>query len=65
MIDQLTEVFTSNTTVVAIVDFFSVYQRYVNFTVGSINYADVIFFLSMQALFVFLTVRSLDRKRWG
>lgn len=48
-----------------VVDFLSVYQRYYNFTMGSIHYADVIFFLSMQALFIFLTVRSLDRKRWS
>jgi len=32
---------------------------------GLINYNDVIFFLSIQALFLFLTVRMLDRKRWS
>ena len=65
LVDGLTDVLSSNTVVVAIIDFISVYRRYANFTVGSINYADIIFFLSMQALFLFLTVRSLDRKRWG
>lgn len=65
MVDQLSSVFSSNTTVVAVIDFLSVSQRYTNFTLGSINYADLIFFISMQALFLFLTVRSLDRKRWG
>ena len=65
MVDDLTSVFTSNTLVVEAVSFLSVYQRYYNFTVGSIHYADVVFFLSMQALFIFLTVRSLDRKRWS
>jgi len=63
MVDDLTSIFTSNTLVVEAVGFLSVYQRYYNFTVGSIHYADVVFFLSMQALFIFLTVRSLDRKR--
>ena len=65
MVDELTGVFSSNTVVVAIINFLSVYQRYINFTVGSINYADIVFFVSMQALFLFLTVRLLDRKRWS
>ena len=65
MVDELTGVFSSNTVVVAIINFLSVYQRYINFTVGSINYADIVFFVSLQALFLFLTVRLLDRKRWS
>ncbi len=65
MVDDLTSVFTSNTIVVSVVNFLSVYQRYYNFTVGSLQYSDLIFFLSLQALFLFLTVRLLDRKRWS
>ncbi len=64
MVDNLAGVF-SNTAVTAVINFLSVYQRYTNFTLGAINYADIIFFLSMQALFIFLTVRSLDRRRWS
>ena len=30
-----------------------------------IHYDDILFFLSMQVLFLFLTVRVLDRKRWS
>ena len=65
MVDNLASVFSSNTVVTAVINFLSVYQRYTNFTMGAINYADIIFFLSMQALFIFLTVRSLDRRRWS
>lgn len=65
MVDSLTSIFTSNTVVTAVINFISVYQRYTNFTMGAINYADIVFFLSMQALFIFLTVRSLDRRRWS
>lgn len=65
MVDELTAVFTSNTAVVSVVNFISVFQRYNNFTLGALNYADAVFFLSLQALFIFLTVRSLDRRRWG
>ena len=64
MVDNLSGIF-SNTVVTAVINFLSVYQRYTNFTMGAINYADIIFFLSMQALFIFLTVRSLDRRRWS
>ena len=65
MVDQLTYLFPSSRLVAAVVGFLSINQRYTAFTVGVINYDDVFFFLSMQALFVFLTVRVLDRKRWS
>lgn len=65
MLDNLTVVFNGNGFVEMVVNFLSVSQRYSNFTMGLINYNDVIFFLSVQALFLFLTVRTLDRKRWS
>ena len=43
----------------------SVTQRYNDFTSGIISYDNIIFFLSIQILFIFLTVRVLDRKRWS
>jgi ABC-2 type transport system permease protein len=43
----------------------SIQSRYVDFTMGLIAYSNVIFFVSMQALFLFLAVRVLDRRRWG
>ena len=46
-------------------DFLSISQRYNDFTIGVIHYDDILFFLSMQVLFLFLTVRVLDRKRWS
>ena len=47
-----------------ITNFLSVNIRYGNFTDGLIRYDDIVFFLSMQVLFLFLAVRVLDRKRW-
>ena len=64
MVDALSTL-SSAGWVSAVVNFLSVTQRYNNFTVGIIQYDDVVFFLSMQALFLFLTVRVLDRKRWN
>nr|MDE7390307.1 ABC transporter [Lachnospiraceae bacterium] len=40
-------------------------NHYENFTVGVLNVADLIFFLSIIALFVFLTVRVIEKKRWS
>lgn len=44
------------------VSFLSHYQ---NFTVGLLSLADVVFFLTLIALFVFLTVRVIEKKRWS
>lgn len=48
-----------------IVEFLSVNDRYARFITGVIHYSDLMFFLTMQALFLFLAVRVLDRKRWA
>lgn len=64
MIDSLASM-TSNTLVIAMVNFLSVSARYTNFTTGVIRYDDIVFFISLQALFLFLTVRIMDRKRWN
>lgn len=65
MVDGLSTVFSGNAVITAVVNFISLNQRYTDFTIGVISYDNVIFFLSMQALFLFLTVRVLDRKRWS
>lgn len=44
--------------------FLSVSNRFSDFTLGLIYYDNVFFFLSLQALFLFLTVRVLDKRRW-
>lgn len=65
LMDGLAAQFSNFTYLTAVVNFLSVSQRYSAFTSGIIAYDDIIFFLSMQALFLFLTVRVLDRKRWS
>lgn len=65
MIDSVGSMLSSSTVAVAITDFLSVSQRYSNFTSGLMQYDDVVFFVSTTALFLFLTVRVLDRKRWN
>lgn len=40
-------------------------QRYQSFTVGVLDFADVIFFLSVCIAFVFFTVRVFEKRRWS
>lgn len=63
-IDMLGNVFSSITWLADAIAFLSVSTRYTSFTVGLIEYDNIIFFLSLQALFIFITVRVLDSKRW-
>ncbi len=42
----------------------SVFDRYNDFAMGQIDFSDIVFFLSVAAVFVFLTVRVFEKKRW-
>ena len=64
-VDLLASIFSSVTWITAVVDFLAISVRYSNFTSGLIQYDDFVFFLTIQALFIFLTVRVLDSKRWN
>ena len=65
MMDTLSSIFSNFTVVKTVINFLSVSQKYSEFTTGILDYANVIFFLSMKSLFLFLTVRVLDSKRWN
>lgn len=43
----------------------SFYDHYTNYTKGILSVADTIFFLSIIALFNFLTLRVLEKRRWS
>ncbi len=43
----------------------SFFQKYSNFTAGILSLDGIVFFLSITAIFVFLTVRIFERKRWA
>lgn len=43
----------------------SVYNRYADFSMGQLDYSDAVFFLSVAAVFIFLTVRVFEKKRWA
>ena len=43
----------------------SILQRYQSFTNGQLDIAGILFFLSVIATFIFLTVRVFDKRRWS
>lgn len=43
----------------------SVYSRYNNFTLGIFNIADIIFYCSMIVVFLFFTVRIIEKRRYS
>ena len=45
--------------------YFSMFRRYNDFAQGIFSFADLFFYLSVAGVFVFLTVRMLERKRWS
>ena len=43
----------------------SVFDRYYEFTTGIFSLGNVIFFVSVIVIFMFLTVRILEKRRWA
>lgn len=43
---------------------FSIYARFVNFTYGVFDISAVVYYISIAAIFIFLTVRVYEKRRW-
>jgi ABC-2 type transport system permease protein len=50
--------------IVRVLKWFSLLARYRDFTRGLLKLSSVVYYLSFSAVFIFLTVRSLDARRW-
>ncbi|MCD7740775.1 MAG: ABC transporter permease [Ruminococcus sp.] len=48
-----------------ILDEVSFYERYYGFTTGLFDLSNVLFFISAVVMFLFFTVRVLERRRWS
>lgn len=55
----------NNELINAVIDWISFGKRYSGFLIGIFSYADAVFFLSIIAVFIFLTVRLQEKKRWS
>lgn len=56
-------VFVSNSIILKIVELLSIKLHYEQFTYGVLNIADVVYFLSISVLFIFLSIHVLERKK--
>lgn len=64
MLDYIGSLFSS-TFISAIFTYLSFSTRYNAFNSGVIDFSNVIYFLSVSALFIFLTIRVHEKKRWA
>ena len=64
MIDSLASL-TQSQFLINILSAVSFNHNFNNFTYGILNLSNVVFFLSVIAIFMFLTVRVFEKKRWS
>ena len=55
----------SNEAVRAIFDWFSLYTRYVQFTYGIFDISALLYYISLAGVFVFLTTRVFEARRYN
>jgi ABC-2 type transport system permease protein len=51
--------------VVAVINAISYFNRYSSFSLGIFEFSNILFFLSVCVIFLFLTVRVYEKRRWG
>jgi ABC-2 type transport system permease protein len=64
MLDQIGSA-VNGTFIAKIVEWISFSSRYSSFTQGLFDISSVVFFLSVAAIFIFVTARRLESKRWS
>ncbi|MCI1966616.1 MAG: ABC transporter permease [Oscillospiraceae bacterium] len=64
VINQLSSLVT-NTVLAGVITWISFDNRYQPFAKGILDLSSIVFFLSVVAIFWFLTARKLESKRWG
>lgn len=55
----------NNDTLSTVLKYVSFVRQYTPFTEGLLSFSSVIFFLSIMALFIFLTMQSVEKRRWA
>ena len=49
----------------AVLDWISIYSRYMNFTYGIFDFGAVVYYTSLCVVFLFLSVRVFEKRRWS
>ncbi len=55
----------NSTFVTNVVNFISVYDRYADFTSGLFSLSSVVYYISVTVVFLFLTIRMIEKRRWS
>jgi ABC-2 type transport system permease protein len=56
---------TTNVIVNKIIDMLSITSRYNEFNIGILSLPPIIYYLSVIGVFIFLTIRAVERRRWS
>lgn len=48
-----------------IISFISIYERYTDFTSGLFSLSSIVYYISIAVVFVFLTIRIIEKRRWS
>lgn len=48
-----------------ILNWFSLFSRYSDFNAGLLNLSPIVYYISFSAVFVFLTIRVIEKRRWS
>ncbi len=65
LVDVIAGMFSTMSLPYKVLNWLSVYNRYTSFTYGTMDYANVFFFLSVSFVFLFLTALVIDRRRYA
>lgn len=63
-VDTISSMF-SNNFLSTLLSSISIYSRYNNFALGIFNLGDAVYYFSLAAVFLFLSVRVLEKRRWS
>ncbi len=58
-------VFVDSTVVRTVLNWVSVLSRYDNFALGMFDFSALLYYVSISGVFIFLTVRIYEKRRWG
>jgi ABC-2 type transport system permease protein len=48
-----------------VISWVCVISRFSNFTTGILDFASILYYISIAGVFLLLTVRVYDKRRWG
>ena len=48
-----------------VISWFGILSHFANFSAGILDYASILYYLSLSGIFLLLTVRVYDKRRWG